>query len=112
MLWGTKLPRDIVVGYYFPVQISFAINRWAGWALAHLEFGVSVNPFTLFQPEVGADCAHCITACPSGFENLTTSLFMEQNFRFGPVLGPVLGPASQFCKMNFPFFEITTLCQP
>ena len=45
MLWGTKLPRDIVVGYYFVVQISDAISRWAGWALAHPEFGDSDNPF-------------------------------------------------------------------
>ena len=61
MLWGTKLPRDIVVGYYFAVQISDAISRWAGWPLAHLEFGVSVNPFPTWG---GADCVHCITACP------------------------------------------------
>ena len=38
--------------------------------LAHLEFGVSVNPI----PARGADYAHRITACPPGFENLTTSL--------------------------------------
>ena len=35
---------------------------------------------TLFQPEGGgADCAHCITACPPGFENLTTSLHHNRN---------------------------------
>ena len=42
----------------------------AGWALVHLEFGVSINPI----PTRGADYAHRITACPSGFENLAASL--------------------------------------
>ena len=41
-----------------------------GWALAHLEFGSSVNPITTR----GTDYAHQITACPPGFENLTASL--------------------------------------
>ena len=45
-------------------------GAWAGWALAHLEFGSSVNPI----PSWGADYAHHITDCPPGFENLTTSL--------------------------------------
>ena len=42
----------------------------SGWALAHPEFGVSVNPI----PTKGADYAHHITACPPGFENLVASL--------------------------------------
>ena len=49
---------------------SYAASGWAWWALAHPEFGVSVNPI----PTRGADYAHHITACPSGFENLTASL--------------------------------------
>ena len=39
-------------------------------ALAHREFGISVNPI----PTKGADYAHRITACPPGFENLAASL--------------------------------------
>ena len=39
-------------------------------AVAYLEFGSSVNPI----PTRGADYAHHITACPSGFENLMASL--------------------------------------
>ena len=42
MLWGTKLPRDIVVGYYFAVQISDAVSRWAGSPPGIWGF---VNPF-------------------------------------------------------------------
>ena len=37
-------------------------SRWAGWALAHLEFGSSVNPITTSW----ADYAHSITASPPG----------------------------------------------
>ena len=47
-----------------------AASGWAGWALAHPEFGVSVNPI----PIRGADYAHRITACPPRFENLAASL--------------------------------------
>ena len=47
-----------------------AISGWAGWALAHQEFGRSVNPI----PTRGEDYAHLITACPAGFENLMASL--------------------------------------
>ena len=43
---------------------------WTGWALAHLEFVVSVN---LIPTKGVVDYAHRI-ACPPGFENLTTSL--------------------------------------
>ena len=44
--------------------------RRAGWALAHLEFGSSVNPITTR----GADYAHHITASPPGFENPAAAL--------------------------------------
>ena len=49
---------------------SDAASGWAGWALAHLEFGSSVNPITT----MGTDYAHRITASPPGFENLAASL--------------------------------------
>ena len=49
---------------------SDAASGWAGWALAHLEFGSSVNPITTR----GADYAHRITASPPGFEYLPASL--------------------------------------
>ena len=52
---------------------SDAASWWAGWALAHPEFGVSVNPI----PTRGADYAYRITACPLGFENLEASLFSD-----------------------------------
>ena len=42
-----------------------AAGGWAGGALAHPEFGSSVNPITTR----GADYAHYITASPPGFEN-------------------------------------------
>ena len=44
-------------------QVSDAAS---GWALAHPEFGSSVNPIT--------DYAHQITASPHGFENPAASL--------------------------------------
>ena len=49
---------------------SDAASGWAGWALAHPEFGSSVNPITTR----GADYAHHITASPPGFENPAASL--------------------------------------
>ena len=49
---------------------SDAVSGWAGWDLAHPEFGSSVNP----TPSRGADYAHHITACPPRFGNLTASL--------------------------------------
>ena len=51
-------------------RFSDATSGWAGWALAHLEFGSSVNSI----PTRGADYAYHITACPPGFENLAASL--------------------------------------
>ena len=49
---------------------SAAASGWAGWALAHPEFGSSVNPITTR----GGDYAHHITASPPGFENPAASL--------------------------------------
>ena len=49
---------------------SAVASRWAGWALAHPEFGSSVNPITTR----GADYAHHITASPPEFENPAASL--------------------------------------
>ena len=53
---------------------SAAASGWAGWALAHPEFGSSVNPITT----KGADYAHHITASPPGFENLAVSLICHR----------------------------------
>ena len=55
MLWGSGL-------FY---QVSHAASGRAVWALAHPEFGSSVNPITT----KGADYAHHITASTPGFEN-------------------------------------------
>ena len=49
---------------------SAAASGWAGWALAHPKFGISVNPITTR----GADYAHNITASPPGFEIPAASL--------------------------------------
>ena len=49
---------------------SDAASGWAEWALAHPEFGSSVNPITTR----GADYAHHITASPPGFENPAAAL--------------------------------------
>ena len=49
---------------------SAAASGWAGWALAHPEFGSSVIPITTR----GADYAHHITASPPGFEIPAASL--------------------------------------
>ena len=54
----------------FWIVNSDAASGWAGWALAHSEFGSSVNPITTR----GADYAHHITASPPGFENPAASL--------------------------------------
>ena len=59
--------------YCFPtllVYISAAASGWAGGALAHPEFGSSVNPITTR----GADYAHHITASLPGFEIPAASL--------------------------------------
>ena len=54
-----------------PTLYSAAASGWAGWALAHPEFGSLVNPIPTRR---GADYAHHINACPPGVENLTASL--------------------------------------
>ena len=54
---------------------SAAASGWSGWALAHPEFGSSVNPITTR----GADYAHLITAISPGFENPAASLNWTQN---------------------------------
>ena len=52
------------------IHVSDAARRWAGWALARLDFGSSVKPITT----KGTDYAHPITACPPKFETLAASL--------------------------------------
>ena len=54
---------------------SDAASRWAGWALAHLEFWNSVNPIQTRE----ADYVHHITACPPGFESLAASLYTSSS---------------------------------
>ena len=49
---------------------SDAASGRAGWALAHPDFGSSVNDIITR----GADFAHHITASPHGFENPAASL--------------------------------------
>ena len=58
------------VEQYQTFVYSAAASGWAGWALAHPEFGRSVNPITTR----GADYAHHITASPPGFEIPAASL--------------------------------------
>ena len=62
-------PKFLSLHYYTTLDSAVA-SGWAGWALAHPEFGISVNPI----PTGKADYAHHITACPPGFENLTASM--------------------------------------
>ena len=52
------------------VTRSDAASGWAGWALAPLEFGSSVNPITT----MGADYAPHSTASPPRFEKPAASL--------------------------------------
>ena len=63
-------------------------SGWAGRALAHPEFGVSVNPIPTRR---GTEYAYHITACPPGFENLTASLLntlkWNINIRYRAVSG-------------------------
>ena len=53
---------------------SDAASGWEGWALAHPEFGSSVNPITTGV----ADYAHHLTASPPGFENPAAALSNER----------------------------------
>ena len=59
------------------IPVSAAASGWAGWALAHPEFGSSVNPIT----SRGADYANHIPHCAS--ENWrpisTASLLLTSN---------------------------------
>ena len=54
-------------------KYSDAASGWAEWALAHPEFGRSVNPITTRE----ADYAHHITTSPPGFENPAASLHIN-----------------------------------
>ena len=74
---------DRLQGKKIAINVSDAASGWAGWALAHPAFGVSVKPI----PIKGADFANRITACPPEFENLAASL-------------NVLGSASALIWMN------------
>ena len=69
--YGSKMISDCP-NDFGQVPISAAASGWTGWALAHLEFGSSVNPITTR----GADYALHITASPPGFENPAASLPM------------------------------------
>ena len=62
--------KILIRGQIMPTIFSAAASGWAGWALAHPEFGSSVNPITTR----GADYAHHITASPPGFENPAAAL--------------------------------------
>ena len=67
------------------LQGSAAASGWAGWALAHPEFGSSVNPITTR----GADYALHITATLPGSDNLDlniSDLNALKIFRKNPVL--------------------------
>ena len=57
------------------ILFSAAASGWAGWALAHPEFGSSFNPITTR----GADYAHHIAASPPGFENPAAALYIMLN---------------------------------
>ena len=71
---GTRPKDSNYRGYQMvqdpPPPYSDATSGWAGVALAHPEFGSSVNPITT----KGTDYAHNITASPPGFENPAASL--------------------------------------
>ena len=73
---------------FISMHFSASASGWAGWALAHPEFGSSVNPITTR----GANYAHHITASPPGFENPAAALHFVNNFE--PNLTLCDGPAS------------------
>ena len=56
---------------YIVHKHSDAVSGWAGWALAHLEFGRSVSPITTR----GADYAHHITDSLPVFKKPAASLY-------------------------------------
>ena len=61
------------------ITYSDTASGWAGWVLAHPEFGNSVNPITTR----GADYAHHISASPPGFENPAASLLFSKTTIIG-----------------------------
>jgi hypothetical protein len=71
----------------FKTKHSAAASGWAGWALAHPEFGSSVNPITTR----GADYAHHITASPPGFGNPAAALKHELKCQFSGNTSVLLG---------------------
>ena len=74
-------------------------SRWAGWALAHLEFGSSVNPITTR----GVDYAHPITASPPGFEKLAASLnfvTMRGSNQLSPLENRVTNECKGICRIE------------
>ena len=68
------------------------LSGWAGWALAHSEYGNSVNPI----PTRRADYTKYITTCPPGFENLTPSLELVSTVLLYPLLGYLYYRNSKF----------------
>ena len=77
-LWSFQEGIQNNKGFWLKInssQGSAAASGWAGWALAHPEFGSSVNPITTR----GADYAHHITASPPKFENLAASLIHKNS---------------------------------
>ena len=73
---------------------SAAASGWAGWALAHPEFGSSVNPITTR----GADYNH-IAASPPGFENSAASLLFRKFIELSEILFLSSTPSSQNWKL-------------
>ena len=57
---ATRKPNIFSSWMNWDIINSNAVSLWAGWALAHPDFGSSVNPI----PTKGADYAHHNTACP------------------------------------------------
>ena len=80
---------------------SAAASGWAGWALAHPEFGSSVNPITTR----GADYAHYITASPPGFEIPAASLISTFLNIFKDVLKHFLRHSETFFWCSKLFFK-------
>ena len=79
MVSSTPFPFHFLVYLHF----SAAASGWAGWALAHPEFGSSGNPITTRE----ADYAQRITASPPRFENLTASLHLHSFHDFLKYVG-------------------------
>ena len=71
-------------GILYKCNPSAAASGRAGWALAHPEFGSSVNPIATR----GADYAHHITTSPPGFENPAASLRFALDRKFARAQSP------------------------